>query len=312
MLPWQGHTMAPFSTLSTGQPWWVQLMPNALNWPSAGCTTTTFCSVKILPPPTGISAVVVSPPAASGALDEAAPDSGDAVVVSLPPQAASASVSPPAPTPANTVLRLFRSSPMRHSQPHPGEKRMKGVLGESDLALGHTDLFLRQRFAGGTLYDRAVLDTELAAVTRAVDHPVGDAGDRAALVGAGGAEGAEVALRRLGDDHVLALENLPLADLAGVGERLRLLLLLFGRGLLLLGVRVLRQILGVRGVRGRISQRRAVAGAGAEHRGQTGPARSQHHRTARRFGHVRPPRFGFHSRYVRHLPPGSAWSAPVL
>src|SRR5690606_19746830 len=132
LLPWQGHTMAPPSILSTEQPWCVHEMLNALNWPSAGCTTTTFRSAKIFPPPTGISEVVASPPSpapgggaldAAGALDSGAPAVVSEVVVSevavpedvlsLPPQAARASVRPPAPTPASTALRLLRSSPMR-------------------------------------------------------------------------------------------------------------------------------------------------------------------------------------------------------
>ena len=54
-LPWNGQTICPLSIEPTGLPWWVQTAEKPLNWPAAGCVTTTFASVKILPPPTGTS-----------------------------------------------------------------------------------------------------------------------------------------------------------------------------------------------------------------------------------------------------------------
>src|SRR5262245_56081478 len=59
-LPWQGQSMVPSATRATVQPSWVQIAEKALNSPFFGCVTTTFTSLKIVPPPTGTSAVPVS------------------------------------------------------------------------------------------------------------------------------------------------------------------------------------------------------------------------------------------------------------
>ena len=58
----------------------------------------------------------------------------------------------------------------------------------------------------------AVGDRELAAVAAAVDGAGGDAGQRAALVGAGGGEALEGALGRLGDHDVLVVQDHAAAD----------------------------------------------------------------------------------------------------
>lgn len=51
--PWQVHTMAPPSTLLTGQAECVQVRSNALNTPAVGWVTTKRASGKTMPPPTG-------------------------------------------------------------------------------------------------------------------------------------------------------------------------------------------------------------------------------------------------------------------
>jgi hypothetical protein len=59
-LPWQGQSMVPLLIWLTMHPIWVHTALNALNSLAAGWVTTTCSSVKILPPPTGISAVEAS------------------------------------------------------------------------------------------------------------------------------------------------------------------------------------------------------------------------------------------------------------
>jgi len=63
MLPWQGHSIDPDETLDTVQPWWVQVVSKAFQTPADGWVTTTCCSPKIFPVPTGMSAVRASCPA---------------------------------------------------------------------------------------------------------------------------------------------------------------------------------------------------------------------------------------------------------
>ena len=67
-------------TSVTGQFWWVQIELNALNSPAVGWVTTAERSAKILPPPTGMSAVLTVAPAPAlvapppfGALDGVPP-----------------------------------------------------------------------------------------------------------------------------------------------------------------------------------------------------------------------------------------------
>jgi hypothetical protein len=62
--------MSPFSTFETAQPWWVQVVENALTSPAVGWVTTTFSAAKILPPFTGMSASAASPAAPPPAVDE--------------------------------------------------------------------------------------------------------------------------------------------------------------------------------------------------------------------------------------------------
>ena len=71
-LMWHGQLMTPLATEATVQPWWVHTAVNALNVPAVGCVTTIFWSARIVPPPTGTSAVGTSMPLAAGALDDAA------------------------------------------------------------------------------------------------------------------------------------------------------------------------------------------------------------------------------------------------
>lgn len=60
LLPWQGQSIVPLTTLFTVQPWWVQMAENAANVPCAGWVTTTFLPTITVPPPTGMSLVVVN------------------------------------------------------------------------------------------------------------------------------------------------------------------------------------------------------------------------------------------------------------
>jgi hypothetical protein len=73
MLLWHGQTIIPFWILVTGQPWWVQIGLNALNWPADGWVTTKELP-WITPPPTGTSAVLTGVP-----LGTAPPDVADDV-----------------------------------------------------------------------------------------------------------------------------------------------------------------------------------------------------------------------------------------
>lgn len=81
-LPWQAQLIVPFETVATMQPWWVQTAEKALKPPFSGWVTTTFSSLKILPPPTGMSPVLVSAspagasppvPLSAGATEDAPP-----------------------------------------------------------------------------------------------------------------------------------------------------------------------------------------------------------------------------------------------
>ena len=77
-LPWHRQMIASPWISDTGQPWWVQMLLNALNSPSVGCVTTYLASSRMTPPPTGTSAVAtLGPDGAAGADDEADAD-GDA------------------------------------------------------------------------------------------------------------------------------------------------------------------------------------------------------------------------------------------
>src|SRR6478609_8987956 len=73
--------MVPPSTLETTQPAWVQTAVKHLNSPAAGCVTTTFSPGKIVPPPSGTSAALVSA-SAGGAAALVSDSDGLAVAVS--------------------------------------------------------------------------------------------------------------------------------------------------------------------------------------------------------------------------------------
>src|SRR6185312_6979231 len=72
------------STLPTRQPWCVQTAEKALISPALGWVTTTFWSLKILPPPTGMSLTLANASAGGAALSvgDAAPV-GDALSVGV-------------------------------------------------------------------------------------------------------------------------------------------------------------------------------------------------------------------------------------
>ncbi|CAM5346852.1 hypothetical protein SALBM311S_01764 [Streptomyces alboniger] len=60
LLPWQVQLMVPSETLATGHCACVQMFEKPLNSPCLGWVTTISSSLKILPPPTGMSAVLAS------------------------------------------------------------------------------------------------------------------------------------------------------------------------------------------------------------------------------------------------------------
>jgi hypothetical protein len=62
VLPWQGHTMTPFWTPATVQPWCVQTAENALNSPAFGWVTTTGADCRTTPPPTGTELAATTVP----------------------------------------------------------------------------------------------------------------------------------------------------------------------------------------------------------------------------------------------------------
>src|ERR1700727_167177 len=95
------------------------------------------------------------------------------------------------------------------------------TLFKEDAVSGDLDLLGRQRLGSGASQHRAVRDRVFAAVARAVNPAVGDLADGAAHMRADGAEGLELAGRRLGDHDQLRGEDLPPADRdgAGAGQR---------------------------------------------------------------------------------------------
>src|ERR1035437_7086438 len=52
--------MVPLATPATVQPLWVQTALKALNSPALGWVTTIFVASKTLPPPTGMSATLIT------------------------------------------------------------------------------------------------------------------------------------------------------------------------------------------------------------------------------------------------------------
>ena len=63
-LPWHGQSIRPSAIWLTVQPMWVQTALKALNSPAVGWVTTVSWVSKIFPPPTGMSLVAASAPAA--------------------------------------------------------------------------------------------------------------------------------------------------------------------------------------------------------------------------------------------------------
>ncbi|AUG81895.1 hypothetical protein CFP65_7309 [Kitasatospora sp. MMS16-BH015] len=91
----RGQLIVPSATSWTAQPRWVQSAENALNWPGTGCVTTTFCSLRTTPPPTGTSAALsrgAPPPAGDwlAAGESLAVGAGLAEAGGVPPPAADA------------------------------------------------------------------------------------------------------------------------------------------------------------------------------------------------------------------------------
>src|SRR5215472_4934029 len=97
-LPWHGQSMVPFEIWLTMHPMCVQTALKPLKSPEVGWVTTTFCSVKILPLPTGISLVVARalapPPAPEAAGALLAADAG-AAEAELAPAPADELLEPP-------------------------------------------------------------------------------------------------------------------------------------------------------------------------------------------------------------------------
>src|SRR3984957_10529633 len=91
------------------------------------------------------------------------------------------------------------------------------TLFKEDAVSGDLDLLGRQRLGRRARQHRAVCDRVFAAVARAVNSAVGDLVDGAAHVRADGAEGLELAGRRLGDHDQLGVEDHPPADRDGAG-----------------------------------------------------------------------------------------------
>ena len=122
-LPWHGQSIVPLAILLTMQPMCVQTALKALNSPEAGWVTTTFCAVKIMPLPTGISLVVASTSDAlpevpaldellgvdAGAVDgRVSPVPADELLEPPELQALTAPARPTRPTPASTPRRVAR------------------------------------------------------------------------------------------------------------------------------------------------------------------------------------------------------------
>src|SRR5215475_13583756 len=123
-LPWHGQSIVPLLIWLTKHPMCVQTALNALKSPEAGCVTTTFSEVKILPLPTGISLVAARAfaplPAAAGVEAPAAPAPVPPLAAPLVPagealepldvQALTAPARPTRPTLASTPRRVARVS----------------------------------------------------------------------------------------------------------------------------------------------------------------------------------------------------------
>jgi hypothetical protein len=79
LLPWHGQSMVPADTALTMQPRWVQMAVNAWKEPACGCVITIFWAVRILPPPTGMSAVLARTADALVPADDAGPPADEVV-----------------------------------------------------------------------------------------------------------------------------------------------------------------------------------------------------------------------------------------
>lgn len=121
--PWQGQLMVPSLTVETRHWAWVQTAEKALNSPSSGWVTTTFRSLKIVPPPTGMSLVAASsspPGEASGEVPgDAVSDAVGVPLASPPPpsspddpQPVTRAAAPAAPAVRTVLRRAFMGSPV--------------------------------------------------------------------------------------------------------------------------------------------------------------------------------------------------------
>src|SRR5674476_21007 len=96
--------MVPLATPATVQPLWVQTALKALNSPALGWVTTIFVASKTLPPPTGMSATLITS-LPEPAEPVPAPTVPPAVLAAPPPHAARVAA-PATPTPTTATLPM--------------------------------------------------------------------------------------------------------------------------------------------------------------------------------------------------------------
>ena len=112
LLPWHGQLIVPPDTLPTVHPAWVHTALNAWNAPDCGWVITIFLSVRILPPPTGMSEVLAS---AAGAA--AAPEPGPADAAGAADEEAGGAGWLPAIPPLLELYLLHPASTAAHAAP---------------------------------------------------------------------------------------------------------------------------------------------------------------------------------------------------
>ncbi len=136
--PWQGQVMPSLDTPLTVHPWCGQMAENALKSPAVGWVITTLRASKTLPPPTGMSAWAMAPPAA-----EAAPDAALATASPAPEPHAVRPAVPATATPATS--RLSR----RDQHEHAVAEASGAVVPGADLSVGCSVLIVVLAVIGG-------------------------------------------------------------------------------------------------------------------------------------------------------------------